>query len=49
MNTVLTGLQGIKCFVYLDDIVIYGNSLQDHNNKLTILKEKQLTPTYRTK
>ncbi|KAM0735323.1 Retrovirus-related Pol polyprotein from transposon 17.6 [Formica fusca] len=24
MNSVLTGLQGIKCLVYLDDIVIYG-------------------------
>lgn len=34
MNTVLTGLQGIKCFVYLDDIVIYAKSLQDHDNKL---------------
>lgn len=34
MNNVLMGLQGLKCFVYLDDIVIYGNSLQDHNNKL---------------
>jgi hypothetical protein len=35
MNTVLSGLQGIKCFVYLDDIVVYGSSLRDHNNKLT--------------
>ena len=34
MNTVLSGLQGIKCFVYMDDIVIYGKNLQDHNNKL---------------
>lgn len=34
MNAVLTGLQGIKCFVYLDDIVIYGKSLSDHNQKL---------------
>lgn len=34
MNNVLSGLQGIKCFVYLDDIVVYGNSLQDHNLKL---------------
>ena len=24
MNSILTGLQGIDCFVYLDDIVIYG-------------------------
>ena len=34
MNSVLTGLQGIRCFVYLDDVVVYGNSLEDHNNKL---------------
>lgn len=34
MNNVLVGLQGLKCFVYLDDIIIYGNSLQDHNSKL---------------
>lgn len=35
MNSVLSGLQGIKCLVYLDDIVIYGSSLRDHNEKLT--------------
>jgi len=34
MNIVLSGLQGLKCFVYLDDIVIYGKNLEDHNNKL---------------
>lgn len=34
MNTVLSGLQGTKCFVYLDDIVIYGKNLTDHNVKL---------------
>lgn len=35
LNNVLTGLVGLKCFVYLDDICIYGSSLQDHNAKLT--------------
>ncbi|PNF14896.1 hypothetical protein B7P43_G05140 [Cryptotermes secundus] len=34
MNSVLTGIQGIKCLVYLDDIVVFGESLQIHNNKL---------------
>lgn len=34
MNNVLSGLQGLKCFVYLDDIVIYADSLQTHERKL---------------
>lgn len=34
MNSVLAGLQGVKCFVYLDDIVIYGKTLNEHNDKL---------------
>lgn len=34
-NIILTGLQGSKCFVYLDDIVIHATSLEDHNSKLT--------------
>jgi len=32
MNDVL-GIQG-RCLIYLDDIVIYGSSLQEHNKKL---------------
>ena len=34
MNHILSGLNGIKCFVYLDDVVIYGVNLEDHNNRL---------------
>lgn len=34
MNNVLTGLQGSKCFVYLDDIVVYAASLESHKQKL---------------
>ena len=34
MNSVLSGLNGIRCFVYLDDVVIFGSSLEDHNYKL---------------
>ena len=34
MDKVLTGLQGIELFVYMDDIVIYAKSLQEHNQKL---------------
>lgn len=34
LNHVVSGLDGVKCFVYLDDVVIYGYNLEDHNNKL---------------
>lgn len=34
MNAVLSGLQGVKCFVYMDDVIIYGNNLNEHNKKL---------------
>jgi hypothetical protein len=34
MSTVLAGIQGIKCLVYLDDIVIFEETLQVHNEKL---------------
>jgi hypothetical protein len=34
MNTVLSGLTGTRCFVFLDDIVIYANSLAGHDRKL---------------
>jgi len=34
MNSVLSGLTGTRCFVYLDDIVIYARLLADHNTKL---------------
>jgi hypothetical protein len=34
MNNVLSGLTGTRCFIFLDDIVIYANSLVDHDRKL---------------
>ena len=34
MISVLSGLTGTRCFLYLDDIVIYTRSLADHNTKL---------------
>lgn len=34
MDSVLSGLQGERCFVYLDDIVIFASSLQEHEVKL---------------
>ena len=32
MDLTLTGLIGTELFVYLDDIVIYANSLEEHKN-----------------
>jgi len=34
MNTALSGLTGSRCLIFLDDIVIYANSLADHDRKL---------------
>ena len=47
MNSVLGGLTGTLCFVYLDDIVIYAKSLADHNTKLREVLER--LQTYRLK
>ncbi|XP_033363072.1 uncharacterized protein LOC117241209 [Bombus vosnesenskii] len=40
MNSILSGLQGIELFVYLDDIVIYSTSLQEHEIKFNKLMER---------
>lgn len=40
MNTVLTGLQGMRCFVYLDDIVIYSHDLPSHIENLEAVFQK---------
>jgi hypothetical protein len=34
MNVVLSGLTGTRCFVFLDDIVIYAKSLAEHDAKI---------------
>ena len=34
LNSVLTGLQGVKCLIYLDDIVVYGVRLREHTARL---------------
>lgn len=34
MKSVLSGLTGTCCFVYLDNIVVYAKSLVDHDTKL---------------
>lgn len=40
MNTILSGLQGTKCFVYLDDIVVYSDNLENHCAKLKTIFSK---------
>ena len=37
MNNVLAGLIGKICLVYLDDIIVFGKSLEDHLEKLEIV------------
>lgn len=34
MNTILSELVGPRCLVYLDDVVIFGETLQEHNERL---------------
>ena len=34
MNTALSGLTGTRCFIFLDDIILYANSLEDHDKKI---------------
>ena len=34
MDLVLSGLQGVELFVYMDDIVLYANSIEEHSEKL---------------
>ncbi|XP_076685843.1 uncharacterized protein LOC143377921 [Andrena cerasifolii] len=40
MDQVLTGLQGIELFVYLDDIVIYASSMKEHATKFKRLMNR---------
>lgn len=40
MDQTLQGLLGIDCFVYLDDIVVYSTTIQEHLEKLTRIFER---------
>lgn len=40
MNNVLAGIQGIRCFAYLDDIVIYADTIETHEVRLKEVFQK---------
>ena len=40
MNSIFVGLSGIDCLVYLDDIVVNGRTLAEHNQRLVNVLEK---------
>lgn len=40
MNTVLSGLQGLHCYVYLDDCIIYSTDLSSHMEKLQLVFDR---------
>ena len=40
MDTVLQGLVGNNYFVYLDDIIIFGSTIKEHNRNLAILLDR---------
>ena len=40
MDIVLTGLQGTELFVYLDDIVLYADTLEEHETKFDELMNR---------
>ncbi|CAH2089856.1 unnamed protein product [Euphydryas editha] len=40
MNTVLSGLQGLHCYIYLDDCILYSADLSSHIDKLKLVLER---------
>ena len=40
MNGVFMGLIGTRCFVYLDDVIIFGETLQEHHARLREVFQK---------
>ena len=40
MDQVLLGLQGTELFVYLDDIIVYANNLEEHGKKVRRLLKR---------
>ena len=40
MDGVLSGLKGISCFVYLDDIIVFSSTIEDHADRLEEIFER---------
>jgi hypothetical protein len=40
MNSVFVGLIGTRCFVYLDDVIIFGETLREHHARLREVFQK---------
>lgn len=40
MDNVLRGLQGLHCMVYLDDVIIFSSSLDEHLQKLRLIFDR---------
>jgi len=40
MNRVFLGLIGTRCFVYLGDVILFGQTLQEHNERLREILER---------
>ena len=34
MNYIMSGIQGVRALIYLDDIIVYGRTVQEHNDGL---------------
>lgn len=52
MTLAMSGLNYDKCFVYLDDLIVFGRNLEDHNTNLIKnfdrLKSKFITKSFCT-
>lgn len=44
MNHALIGLHGIECLIYLDDIVVYGRTLEEDNRRLVKILNRRTGP-----
>jgi hypothetical protein len=40
MTTVLSGIQGIRCLVYLDDVIVFVEDLRVHNERFRVVFER---------